>query len=52
MAPGGKLSRFTPHFGENILLCGSHEWLPYSKNAVHSKLSNNNLILWRISIEY
>ncbi len=31
MAPGGTLFRFTPHFGENVLPCGSHEWLPYSK---------------------
>ena len=29
MAPGGTLFRFTPHFGENVLPHGSHEWLPY-----------------------
>ena len=29
MAPGGTLSRFAPHFGENVLPHGSHEWLPY-----------------------
>ncbi len=43
MAPGGTLFRFAPHFGENVLRHGSHEWLPYSKNEVRLKSSNNNL---------
>ena len=42
MAPGGKMFRFTPHCGENVLRHGSHEWLPYSKNAVCTKPSNTN----------
>ncbi len=43
MAPGGTLFRFAPHFGENVLPRGSHEWLPYSKNEVRLKTVNNNL---------
>ena len=43
MAPGGTLFRFTPHFGENVLPHGSHEWLPYSKDEVRLKSVNNNL---------
>ena len=43
MAPGGTLFRFAPHFGENVLLHGSHEWLPYSKDEVRLKTVNNNL---------
>ena len=43
MAPGGKMFRFTPHCGENVLRHGSHEWLPYSKNAVCTKPSNTNI---------
>ncbi len=43
MAPGGTLFRFTPHFGENVLPHGSHEWLPYSNNKVRLKCSNTNL---------
>ena len=43
MAPGGTLFRFPPHFGENVLPNGSHEWLPYSKNEVRLKSVNNNL---------
>ena len=43
MAPGGTLFRFPPHFGENVLPNGSHEWLPYSKNEVRLKSANNNL---------
>ena len=47
MAPGGTLFRFAPHFGENVLRHGSHEWLPYSKNEVRLKSSNNNLsVCW------
>ena len=44
MAPGGTLFRFAPHFGENVLPHGSHEWLPYSKDEVLLKCSNNNLL--------
>ena len=43
MAPGGEMFRYPKHFGENVLRHGSHEWLPYSKNAVRTKSSNNNL---------
>ena len=43
MAPGGTLFRFAPHFGENVLPHGSHEWLPYSKDEVRLKSVNNNL---------
>ena len=43
MAPGGTLFRFPPHFGENVLLHGSHEGLPYSKDEVRLKTVNNNL---------
>ena len=52
MAPGGTLFRFAPHFGENVLRHGSHEWLPYSKNEVRLKSPNTNLpyglvvVLW------
>ena len=42
MAPGGTLFRFTPHFGENVLPHGSHEWLPYNKDEVRLKTVNNN----------
>ena len=41
MAPGGTLFRFTPHFGENVLPHGSHEWLPYNKDEVRLKTVNN-----------
>ena len=43
MAPGGEMLRYHQHFGENVLLYGSHEWLPYSKNAVRTKSPNTNL---------
>ena len=46
MAPGGTLFRFAPHFGENVLPHGSHEWLPYSKDEVRLKTVNNNLSDW------
>ena len=49
MAPGGTLFRFTPHFGENVLPHGSHEWLPYSKDEVRLKSVNNNLSHNRIA---
>ncbi len=47
MAPGGTLFRFAPHFGENVLPHGSHEWLPYSKDEVRLKSVNNNLSVRR-----
>ena len=47
MAPGGTLFRFAPHFGENVLPHGSHEWLPYSKDEVRLKTVNNNLLGYR-----
>ena len=43
MAPGGEMIRYPPHFGENVLRHGSHEWLPYSKDEVRLKSSNTNL---------
>ena len=43
MAPGGEMFRYPQHFGENVLLYGSHEWLPYSKNAMRTKSPNTNL---------
>ena len=43
MPPGGETSRYSGRFGKNILLYGSHEWLPYSKDEVRLKSSNNNL---------
>ena len=43
MAPGGETYRIYERFGENVLRHGSHEWLPYSKNAVCTKSSNTNL---------
>ena len=46
MAPGGKTFRYSQHFGENVLLYGSHEWLPYSKNVVRTKLSNTNFYVF------
>ena len=48
MAPGGEMIRYPPHFGENVLHHGSHEWLPYSKDEVRLKSSNNNLLGCRI----
>ena len=42
MAPGGEMFRYPQHFGENVLPHGSHEWLPYSKDEVRLKSSNNN----------
>ncbi len=41
MAPGGEMIRYPPHFGEYVLRHGSHEWLPYSKDDVRLKSSNN-----------
>ncbi len=43
MAPGGEILRYHQHFGENVLLYGSHEWLPYSKDEVRLKTVNTNL---------
>ena len=43
MAPGGEMFRYPQHFGENVLPHGSHEWLPYSKNELRLKSSNNNI---------
>ena len=44
MPPGGETSRYSGRFGENVLRHGSHEWLPYSKDEVLLKCSNNNLL--------
>ena len=48
MAPGGETFRFSARFGENVLRHGSHEWLPYSKDEVRLKSSNNNLSICRL----
>ena len=45
MAPGGEMHRLYERFGENVLRHGSHEWLPYSKNAVCRKSSNSQLFV-------
>ena len=47
MAPGGETFRYPQHFGENVLRPGSHEWLPYSKDEVRLKSSNNNFAFGR-----
>ena len=67
MAPGGEMFRYPKHFGENVLRHGSHEWLPYSKDEVRLKYSNNNLsfclhkrcfwagvsaVRWQVSAEF
>ena len=44
MPPSGETSRYSGRFGENVLRHGSHEWLPYSKDEVLLKCSNNNLL--------
>ena len=41
MPPGREMFRFSPHFGENVLRNGSHEWLPYSRNEVYAQSSNS-----------
>ena len=50
MAPGGETFRFSARFGENVLRHGNHEWLPYSKDEVRLKSSNNNLSAFFIKI--
>ena len=52
MAPGGETYRLYERFGENVLRHGSHEWLPYSKNAVCTKSSNTNLSFLFLANEY
>ena len=51
MAPGGEMYRLYEHFGENVLCHGSHEWLPYSKNAMRTK-SPNTPIYRTIAVFY
>ena len=41
MPPGSEMFRFSPHFSENVLRSGSHEWLPYSRNEVYAQSSNS-----------
>ena len=48
MAPGGEMYRLYERFGENVLRHGSHEWLPYSKNAMRTKSPNTNLPCCRV----
>ena len=50
MAPGDTLFRFAPHFGENVLPHGSHEWLPYSKDELRLKTVNTNLSHCRVLV--
>ena len=45
MPPGGETYRLYERFGENVLRYGSHEWLPYSKNAVCTKSSNSQFVI-------
>ena len=53
MAPGGEILRYHQHFGENVLRHGSHEWLPYSKNVVRTKLSNTNFYVFlSVTVNY
>ena len=47
MPPGSTTIRFFERFGENVLRHGSHEWLPYSKDEVRLKSSNNSLTFLR-----
>ena len=52
MAPGGEMYRLYKHFGENVLRHGSHEWLPYGKNAMRTKSPNTNLSVCRVGGPY
>ena len=47
MAPSGEMLRLFERFGENVLRHGSHEWLPYSNNAVCTKSSNSQFVALR-----
>ena len=49
MAPGGEMSRYPQHFGENVLRHGSHEWLPYSVDEMRLKSTNTNLSYCRVN---
>ena len=44
MAPGGKMFRYSLHFGENVLPYGSQEWLPYSVDAVCAESVNHQFV--------
>ena len=44
MAPGGEMIRYPQHFGENVLPRGSHEWLPYSVDAVRAEIVKHQFV--------
>ena len=44
MAPGGEMFRYSQHFGENVLPRGSHEWLPYSVDAVRAEIVKHQFV--------
>ena len=44
MAPGGEMIRYPQHFGKNVLPRGSHEWLPYSVDAVRAEIVKHQFI--------
>ena len=44
MAPGGEMFRYPQHFGKNVLRHGSHEWLPYSVDAVCAEIVKHQFI--------
>ena len=45
MAPGGEMFRYPQQFGENVLPRGSHEWLPYSVDAVRAEIVKHQFIV-------
>ena len=44
MAPGGEMFRYPQHFGKNVLRHGSHEWLPYSVDAVRAEIVKHQFV--------
>ena len=44
MAPGDEMFRYPQHFGENVLPRGSHEWLPYSVDAVRAEIVKHQFV--------
>ena len=45
MPPGGKMLPFSEVFGENVLLYGRHQCLPYSKNALRTEIFKQQFVL-------
>ena len=52
MAPGGEMFRYSQHFGENVLPRGSHEWLPYSVDAVRAEIVKHQFHSLLIPADY